>query len=293
MSETPTPEEFSRLIESKETQELNPEAFGLVMTKVQDINTEGIGFSRIGCIENSLDRVLEKGLLGSPGPEADISKWAKQAKEEKDKLVFFNITGRYTTPSREEYKRAGAEDQYDELWGAFPASIKNVGMVANGIHVLFDLKSFREDSRGVWEGNKKMRQRLPHHFYAIHGGGGGESQNSQGQTLADPRFGFALKQRIAPRFFTGIVLNLEHVTRRVHNIPRQGDYSLDYKNYSNEENLIKAKEIAELMMKLHPDKPDLFLPVYDVSGNLLWPKEMGYEQVKEFIAQRDKTKEEG
>lgn len=290
MPEKPTPEEFNSPIENPENQELSPEVLDLVMAKVQDINTEGIGFSVTDKYKNSLERVLEKGLLGSPGATTDTSKWAEEARKEKDKLVFFNITGRYVTPSREWYKNARAEDEYDERYGNFPASIKNVGMLANGIHILFDMKSFHEDPRGVWESDKKTRQRLPHHHYAIHGEGGG--QNSEGQTLADSRFGFALKQRIAPRFFTGIVLNLQHVTKRVHNIPRQGDYTLNYKDYSNEDNLAKAKEISELMRKLHPDKPELWLPVYDANGNLLWPKPMFYEQVKKYVAKSNNTEAE-
>ena len=35
------------------------------------------------------------------------------------------------------------------------------------------------------------------------------------------------------------------------------------------------------------DKLDRLVPIYDKQGNLLWPKQMSYEEVKEFVAQCD------
>ncbi len=39
------------------------------------------------------------------------------------------------------------------------------------------------------------------------------------------------------------------------------------------------------------DKHNLYVPVYDNDGNLYWPKQMIYEEVKKFIEERDKEKE--
>jgi len=33
------------------------------------------------------------------------------------------------------------------------------------------------------------------------------------------------------------------------------------------------------------------LPVYDVCGNLWWPKQMSYEEVKKFVEERSKLQE--
>ena len=37
--------------------------------------------------------------------------------------------------------------------------------------------------------------------------------------------------------------------------------------------------------------PDGALPIYDKDGNLLWPKEMSYKEVRKFVKERDKEKE--
>ncbi len=41
------------------------------------------------------------------------------------------------------------------------------------------------------------------------------------------------------------------------------------------------------MLEQNKDKPERLLPVYDAFGNLHWPKQMPYEEVKEFVEKRD------
>jgi hypothetical protein len=43
------------------------------------------------------------------------------------------------------------------------------------------------------------------------------------------------------------------------------------------------------MLDVFKDRANLLLPIYDLVGNLLWPKQMSYEEVKKFVAERDKN----
>lgn len=74
-----------------------------------------------------------------------------------------------------------------------------------------------------------------------------------------------MSNRIAPRFFRGIVDG------------SLSEYTLESmkKSFSN-------KKSGE----------NLYIPIYDLDGSLLWPKKMSYERVKRFIAERDKKKQE-
>jgi len=53
----------------------------------------------------------------------------------------------------------------------------------------------------------------------------------------------------------------------------------------------RAGEIARAMVDLDGGKTDLIVPIYDTDGNLWWPKQMSYEEVKKFVAERDAKKE--
>ena len=61
---------------------------------------------------------------------------------------------------------------------------------------------------------------------------------------------------------------------------------------NEQKNLIRAQEIATIMQEEYKNKQELNLPIYDVDGNLYWPKQMTYEEVKKFVAERDKDKKE-
>ena len=55
------------------------------------------------------------------------------------------------------------------------------------------------------------------------------------------------------------------------------------------ENLLaRASEIGKIELELDKEKPHLINPIYDVNGNLLWPKQMSYEEVKTFVSEKDK-----
>lgn len=72
-------------------------------------------------------------------------------------------------------------------------------------------------------------------------------------------------------------------------IKRQYIEDLDPKKLKN-----KAKEIGQTMLRMFEGTPRerFILPVYDVHGNLLWPRQMSYEEVKQFVADRDFKKQQ-
>jgi len=51
------------------------------------------------------------------------------------------------------------------------------------------------------------------------------------------------------------------------------------------------KYIAE-MLRVYENKPEKVLPIYDHMGNLHWPIEMTNDEIKKFVAERDRRKEE-
>ncbi len=40
------------------------------------------------------------------------------------------------------------------------------------------------------------------------------------------------------------------------------------------------------MVKVNEKTPERIVPVYDSRGNLLWPKQMHYEKVKELVQKK-------
>ena len=128
------------------------------------------------------------------------------------------------------------------------------------IALIFDLKNFKGKfhEHGLESGN--------------------ESLNKTKTFRPDPDYGYELRFRVAPRNFTGIIFNLK---------------DLVFKEAARDENNAKrAKEIAEVLQETYKDKPQLILPIYDVYGNLYWPKQMSYKEVKKFVEERNKSKKE-
>ncbi|MCX6763997.1 MAG: hypothetical protein NTZ97_04720, partial [Candidatus Moranbacteria bacterium] len=142
-------------------------------------------------------------------------------------------------------------------------------------------------------------------------------------------YGFSLSFRIAPRLFKGLVVNperklnrqeikdgiekiekiYEEYLRRVredkkfrertdleHNAKIYEEVKNGLIHYGKTEELDteKRKEFAEKvalkMIGINKGKPKNLVPLYDLDGNLLWPKQMSYEEVKKFVAERDKNK---
>jgi hypothetical protein len=133
-------------------------------------------------------------------------------------------------------------------------------------------------------------------------------------------YGFFLNGRVAPRDFKGIFINLTRkennqerqerlrtVSRNMRGVSRETDKETDIELAQLEERdilnreyltvqetdklkfLKRAVEIAKMQIAANGTSPELLVPIYDIDGNLLWPKQMGYNDVKKFIKQRHKT----
>ena len=81
--------------------------------------------------------------------------------------------------------------------------------------------------------------------------------NSEGSLMSEEDYGFVFSSRIPPRVFRGIVIN--------------SDFG------ASDEIIVK---IVSMMGGMYKDKQGLLLPIYDGQGNLLWPKKLGHEEVK-------------
>ncbi|MEK7112614.1 MAG: hypothetical protein AAB875_04760 [Patescibacteria group bacterium] len=57
-----------------------------------------------------------------------------------------------------------------------------------------------------------------------------------------------------------------------------------------ETNQKTALQIAQTMKHVNQGHVERILPIYNIDGNLLWPKQMSYEEVKQLVTERDKDK---
>lgn len=259
--------------------ELSPEVVEMIMDKVKDIDKKGIAYSSLSLgaykTETAKDRflsALNNGLLGTTGGTANREEWIKISKSKPNRLVVhFNITGR--TLFRDKETRSLIKDRHDP---SKTEIANNLWTKQSGaISLLFDISKFKED---------EPHDRSDFHTNKIHTYRAGRDTDydpkikhalknpETGKWDVDPQYGFILSPRVNSRFFQGIVL-----TRG---------------KEKNDKYLNKIEEIAEIMGDCYKEKQNMLLPIYDENGNLLWPKQMSYEEVKKFVAERDAKKKE-
>lgn len=303
MSEIPrnNPDEEQPVYEIPEAQtELTPEVLEKVMAKVRDIDELGNGYSMLRGTQTSedIEPILKDGLLGTPVKKENVlrkgntarnslkEEWASNARTKKDAVVFFNITGR----SEEKQARSGSGDKY------LPTEISASEYVWGGrdnLGILFDISHFEEGEPGENKFGKngqelaqksgryradrlemstdKYKKWKERDFYP-----------SPGRAVST-EYGYILSHRVAPRFFTGILINPK--TKVI------GSIEIEYRKRDRQELVELAREIAARMLQVDSDKPDLLIPIYDTDGNLLWPKQINHIDMRKFIAGRDKEKQ--
>jgi hypothetical protein len=83
--------------------------------------------------------------------------------------------------------------------------------------------------------------------------------NEHGDLCTTNEYGFSLSSRVAPRRFRGLVCDEIHF-----------------------------QKVLPIMLETYKDKPDLLVPIYDETGNLLWPKKMSFDEVKRAIEDKNK-----
>ena len=267
-------------------------------------------------IVGTLPHTLQDGLLGTEeamAPEGKEKgegrkqKWAENVRKKRNALVYFNILGRSSDDARHvlfpEEKR--------------PSLRLNESMYMNGptsLTFLFDSQRFQEvipphpsyDDGREWKNLKKTELRL-NEFRHDHDMA---RLNDKGQPMPSAEFGFVLQGRVRPSDFKGIVFAIprkfqpEDYLHLVKAIKQATDYSererleaeLSLRNMGHGEKWLReespwnlktcAGEIAKTMLQSQ-DKPELLIPIYDSNGNLWWPKQMSYEEVKNFVAARE------
>jgi len=92
-----------------------------------------------------------------------------------------------------------------------------------------------------------------------------ESYKNYGELIgnSDGVDGFAITHRVAPRKFEGILIRSQAM------IPEEEKQKI-------------IQDVVDIMKE-----NDNFLPIYDFNGNLLWPKRVDYEKVKELSQKKD------
>lgn len=304
--ETSAPEQNPESLESA----LSPEALELIMAKVQDINRYGTAYTVIRGVMNDtekLNKILMNGVLGTPirrGLREKVTreKWVKYVREEKDAALFMNIMG---TSAEEKMKETAYFEEKEVL------------------AIVFDLNFFEEQQidqkgqtnrtyspRGLRERDEEQWLMEYRKFKES-----GFAPNAKPKTpLVSSSDGYHLSYRVAPKYFRGIILKLSRNLSQTETeiqieISRKnwdkrkgvgfydaGREAEDRERLSNQivedENLehyqTKVQEIVSTMSAMNLD----FVPVYDVNGDLLWPKQMSYDEVKKFVAERDAGKKE-
>ncbi len=262
--------------------ELTPEIEAIIMEKVRDINADGIAFTTTK--KPMLASILRSGLIGgargSGSNEEHLKKWFLRMSKERlvgeGSKIWFNINGR---------SAKGKNPLKESIYG------QSAEFYSDVISVIFDISKFREISGGAYSRygmpwreyeneykdrfGKKPRPGI--HTFSNQNKQGAiiepfevqnveNNENNRGTSENASDFGFEAPFRIAPRFFTGFAMHGK-ITKQ------------------------EVLEMSSLILETDKDNPKLLVPIYDDSGNLLWPKQMSYEEVKAFVAERDKNQE--
>lgn len=85
------------------------------------------------------------------------------------------------------------------------------------------------------------------------------------------------KRSVSPRRFQGIVI--------IGDRPKLENAWVDYDSSNSRKTI---ENTVSLMLGTYKKHPELALPLYDVSGALLWPKKLSYEEVRMQLAKKRK-----
>ncbi|OGF51819.1 hypothetical protein A2739_01495 [Candidatus Giovannonibacteria bacterium RIFCSPHIGHO2_01_FULL_43_100] len=264
--------------------ELSPEVLDGVMGKIDDIFEYGTAYTAITAQKNAdpesvlgdngtLEKVLKHGVIGtsrsgeisSEETKPEPAVWHRKLKEKKQVTVSFNIQGRSfrsgqihskTTPPRlhELYLQEKEYHHFYNVWH-------------RGISIVFDISNLKEiPPQYVHE--KSHPKPFPPKTFGIRGGRSHlvKTPDERGNLCTTIEYGFSLQSRISPRQIRGMILSPQ---------------------YENQLSLVIDK-----IKKNYEETSENLIPAYNESGDLLWPKQMSYEEVKRFVAERDKNKKE-
>lgn len=257
-----TPELQAELREAGEDNKefkLTPEIEAMIMEKVQDISKKGLA---VHCFKiSNFESILTEGLT----------------RNDKDHL-FFNIIGRSIRPYMigdtnssygdglifdiskviEEAPIKRYTDGKNEGSDHFTAGKQGTyscvdNSVVNLWNELYDnLKPGDEKIIQDVQEGKHKEKYLKEHV------------DEDGLPRSNREFGYAYFGKISPALFQGLIMQ-------------------------KKEQLDRFVSVMEGVLKKNYN---LYIPIYDSSGDLLWPRQMSYEEVIQFVAERDKDKTE-
>ncbi|OGZ63195.1 MAG: hypothetical protein A3C58_00030 [Candidatus Staskawiczbacteria bacterium RIFCSPHIGHO2_02_FULL_34_10] len=242
-----------------------------------------------------LDSILKNGVIGGAlqykgqyDMIVNAKKWKNALNQDKQNFVHFNIMGRSLQFVSGKKPVVRTEMEYSMY-------MKQRGSTG----IIFDISDFRELEpkfyknnpakklkrntffvndpivSGIWNRIKEEAQDIKIGDERLRKLGKIDSSFKQersdwkyyfdnGNPLPEEEYGFALSPRIQPKRFRGVVVNI---------------YKDDPKQII--ENIIKSMSSLKRL-----------LPVYSTRGELLWPKQMSYGEVKKFVEERDKDKKD-
>jgi hypothetical protein len=290
-----SPEEIEA--ENAKEAELSPEEIEKIMEKVQDINQKGITFSKIDFKwpmpvlptgEGKLESIFKHGLIGTTIQQLDIErdthvstnvihkdKFVKSIKGKNRPDVFFHILGRGKNIGLHydpKYYFEDEETMGDVIYDKY---------TYDNVYIIFDISKYKEDEI---DGNKPLSS----YTFSLYPGKDREiytKRNKEGKLLSlDNDYGFRLSPRVPPRYFQGVCFTI---------LDENTKNKKDWEQASEKSPKLiakRAESIAREMQKGSKAKLQNLVPVYDVEGNLWWPKQMSYDEVKKFVEERDKDK---
>ena len=293
--------------------ELPPEVIEKIMAKVQNITEYGTAYTSMGlgltdderyrtqqCIETAesrLTNVLNKGLLGipwgnrhnyeqhrsEPSGESLAELWKQDIKGAKKGVVHFNIIGRtLAAVSSHDLSKFKMENKAGVEGKPYPRA-RGFASWAGFPQLIFDISKFKELEPNFETGYDTERKPRTYEIVATK-----ElvdfTPDEKGKVGVSPEYGFQLSSRVAPRLFHGIII----------------------------ENAEDKDVILEVMNGCYHDDPEKMLPIYQVVRDegfswsedydeytqreakfeLVWPKRMSHEEVKQLVAEREAKKEQ-
>ncbi|MCL5795440.1 MAG: hypothetical protein M1338_03715 [Patescibacteria group bacterium] len=245
-------------------------------------------------LNSTLSKLFSEGLLGNNKgssfgkEEINKNKWFKYVRNEPNS-IYFNIVGRSKDGNILHKKESSTKPEilYSEYYQIVAARITRPPYKAACL--LFKLDSFHETTPQI----KGKGVKMGHHEFMVNESDGhdcefwheqfGDSLPGSKEVLEHPRFdefvklnkitedgypkvyteyGFVAENRIAPRFFSGLM---------VYNTDPQSIESI----------------VSTIKESLH-GKESLLVPIYDVYGNLIWPKKMEREEIKKMMENNSK-----
>ncbi|KKT14646.1 MAG: hypothetical protein UV97_C0018G0005 [Candidatus Yanofskybacteria bacterium GW2011_GWF2_43_596] len=312
--------------------ELSPEIVEKIMEKVRDLNLADTAVTALNTnlddeeSRRTLMIQLQKGLLGksqaaSMPSDYNMDVWYKQARIEKKATLWCNIVGRSAKEASKTYyldeiSICFSLKGFREEFPMRDVMARKVNTPAAGSEILSALGLGRDLDISLSDLIIKIEE-----YIKVNGprlNAGCETTEKDGVltwtpginllnvlkkinekknfdplfAYIDSEWGYAIKHRVPPRNFYGIILrprepNGEYITYNT-------SQTESVREFSNDPEAMKKKVaiLARLMVVAYKGREGLIMPIYDKDCNLLWPKQMSYEEVKRFVAERDGREKE-